>query len=173
MLLPEPVGATDRTSRPASMAATTSDCPGLKASRPKTSLSVRSALFIIPPECDGIRRRDQPLLTPPDVESGRCRSSHGVTGRKKPGEKPNGKVHLSSVRRRVEVTASGLPGAKRRDRRLRQVSGGRQGCRRVSRWRPLPTHGCHVHRHLAWGSRAHYGRTYARRDAVAERLLCA
>src|SRR5258708_24049679 len=63
MLLPEPVGATDRTSRPASIAATTSDCPGLNASSPKTSLSVRSALSIISPECDGISRRDQRPLT--------------------------------------------------------------------------------------------------------------
>src|SRR5216683_4387423 len=63
MLLPEPVGATDRTSRPASIAATTSDCPGLNASSPKTSLSVRSALSIISSECDGISRRDQRPLT--------------------------------------------------------------------------------------------------------------
>src|SRR5256885_1577804 len=82
MLLPEPVGATDRTSRPASIAATTSDCPGLKASSPKTSLSVRSALSIIPTEFDGICRRDQRLLTAIAVESGHCRSSHRVTGRK-------------------------------------------------------------------------------------------
>src|SRR5690348_13476153 len=65
MLLPDPVGATHRTSRPASMAATTSDCPGLKASSPKTSLSVRSAFSIIPPECDGISWRDQRPLTRP------------------------------------------------------------------------------------------------------------
>src|SRR6266853_1955828 len=63
MLLPEPVGATERTSRPASIAATTSDCPGLNASSPKTSLSARSALSIISPECDGISRRDQRPLT--------------------------------------------------------------------------------------------------------------
>src|SRR5690242_17864549 len=55
MLLPEPVGATERTSRPASMAATTSAWPGLKASSPKTSFSVRSALSITSSECDGIR----------------------------------------------------------------------------------------------------------------------
>src|SRR5690349_17604972 len=65
MLLPEPVGATHSTSRPASMAATTSDCPGLKASSPKTSLSVRSASSVIPPECDGISSRDQRPLTRP------------------------------------------------------------------------------------------------------------
>src|SRR6266446_4927988 len=82
MLLPEPVGATDRTSRPASIAATTSDCPGLNASRPKTSLSVLSALCIIPPECDGISRRDQRPLTGRDVEFEDCHSSHRVTGRK-------------------------------------------------------------------------------------------
>src|SRR5260370_30803176 len=68
MLLPEPVGATDKTSRPASIAVTTSDCPGLNASSPKTSLRVRSALSIIPPECDGISRRDQRPLTTPHVE---------------------------------------------------------------------------------------------------------
>src|SRR5579859_1523875 len=53
MLLPEPVGATDKTSRPASIAATTSDWPGLNASSPKTSRSVLSALSIIELECDG------------------------------------------------------------------------------------------------------------------------
>src|SRR6185295_16143992 len=63
MLLPEPVGATDKTSRPASIAATTSDCPGLKASRPKTSFRVRSALSIISPESDGIPPPHQRLLT--------------------------------------------------------------------------------------------------------------
>src|ERR1700694_6315639 len=79
MLLPEPVGATDRTSRPASIATTTSDCPGLNASSPKTSLSVRSALSIIPLECDGISRSVQWLLTRPQVESGHCRSSIELT----------------------------------------------------------------------------------------------
>src|SRR5260221_7553896 len=68
MLSPEPVGATERTSRPASIAATTSDCPGLKASSPKTSLSVRSALSIIPPECDGISQRGPRFLTRPHSE---------------------------------------------------------------------------------------------------------
>src|SRR5258708_6366128 len=70
MLLPEPVGATERTSRPASIAATTSDCPGLNASSPKTSLSVRSALSIISPECDGISRRNQRRLTGPPAQAG-------------------------------------------------------------------------------------------------------
>src|SRR5713226_6206155 len=93
MLLPEPVGATDRTSRPASIAATTSDCPGLNASSPKTSLSVRSALSIIPPECDGISRRDRRLLTWPQVESGHCRSWIELTGGQ-PGEKANGQIHV-------------------------------------------------------------------------------
>src|SRR5437899_10804111 len=46
MLLPDPVGATERTSRRASIAATTSVCPGRKASRPKTSRSTCSALAI-------------------------------------------------------------------------------------------------------------------------------
>ena len=46
MLLPDPVGATERTSRRASIAATTSACPGRKASRPKTSRSTCSALAI-------------------------------------------------------------------------------------------------------------------------------
>src|SRR5260370_37823454 len=70
MLLPEPVGATDRTSRPASIAATTSDCPGLNASSPKTSLGVRQALSIISPECDGISRRNQRRLTGPPAQAG-------------------------------------------------------------------------------------------------------
>src|SRR5689334_7176945 len=65
MLLPDPVGATDRTSRPASIAATTSDCPGLNASSPKTSLRARSAFSIITPECDGIPRRYHRPLTGP------------------------------------------------------------------------------------------------------------
>src|SRR5439155_22256380 len=47
MLFPEPVGATERTSRPASIAATTSPCPGRKPSRPKVSRSTCSALAII------------------------------------------------------------------------------------------------------------------------------
>src|SRR2546429_7407676 len=47
MLFPEPVGATERTSRPASIAATTSPCPGRKPSRPKTPRSTCSALAII------------------------------------------------------------------------------------------------------------------------------
>src|SRR6266550_3608043 len=46
MLLPDPVGATERTSRRASIAATTPACPGRKASRPKTSRSTCSALAI-------------------------------------------------------------------------------------------------------------------------------
>src|SRR5438874_13356352 len=46
MLLPDPVGATERTSRRASIAATTSACPGRKASRPKTSRSTCSAFAI-------------------------------------------------------------------------------------------------------------------------------
>src|SRR2546427_5906743 len=46
MLLPDPVGATQRMSRRASIAATTSACPGRKASRPKTSRSTCSALAI-------------------------------------------------------------------------------------------------------------------------------
>src|SRR5258706_12357159 len=70
MLLPEPVGATDRTSRRASIAATTSDCPGLNASSPKTSLSVRSALSIISSECDGISRSNQRRLTGPPAQAG-------------------------------------------------------------------------------------------------------
>src|SRR6266581_843424 len=46
MLLPDPVGATERKSRRASIAATTSACPGRKASRPKVSRSTCSALAI-------------------------------------------------------------------------------------------------------------------------------
>src|SRR5215831_4714137 len=42
MLLPEPVGATARTSRPASWASITDACPGRKSSRPNTSRRVRS-----------------------------------------------------------------------------------------------------------------------------------
>src|SRR5256885_7094305 len=127
MLLPEPVGATDRTSRPASIAATTSDCPGLKASSPKTSLSVRSALSIIPREFDGIRRRDQRLIT------GRCCRIRALLfvassdRQKKPGEKANGQIYVSSVRRRVEGAAAGVSGAQCRDRRVREVSGRGQG----------------------------------------------
>src|SRR5260370_41377721 len=93
MLLPEPVGATDKTSRPASTAVTTSDCPGLNASSPKTSLRVRLALSIIPPECDGISRRDPRPLTRLQVESGGFRWAIELTGGK-PGEKANGHIHV-------------------------------------------------------------------------------
>src|SRR2546428_3711169 len=123
MLLPDPVGATDRTSRPASIAATTSDCPGLNASSPKTSLSVRSALSIIPPECDGISERDQGLLTGAVCRIQALPFVALGDSRKKSGERANGQIHVSSVRRRVEGAATGFPRAQCRDRRLRKVPG--------------------------------------------------
>src|SRR5438270_6947250 len=61
MLLPDPVGATDRTSRPASIASTTSACPRRKASRPKTVRSATSAR-IITRECDGMSSAGQHSL---------------------------------------------------------------------------------------------------------------
>src|ERR1700704_3292553 len=48
MLFPDPVGATDSTARPASIAATTSAWPGRNSSSPKTSRSTRSALDTTP-----------------------------------------------------------------------------------------------------------------------------
>src|SRR5205807_5633946 len=54
MLFPDPVGATDRTSRPASIASTTAACPGRKASRPKTSRSTSSAWVITGTQFDAM-----------------------------------------------------------------------------------------------------------------------
>src|SRR6266849_5131291 len=99
MLLPEPVGATDRTSRPASIAATTSDCPGLNASSPKTSLSVRSALSITSPECDGISRRDQRPLT--------RRSAQRRSGCSYPGARGGFADALRRRRRSSDAVAGG------------------------------------------------------------------
>src|SRR5450759_705332 len=64
MLFPEPVGATDRTSRSASIAATTSAWPGRNSSRPKTSRSTRSALSITPGILTGMPKPDQRSLQP-------------------------------------------------------------------------------------------------------------
>src|SRR6267143_805468 len=63
MLFPDPVGATERTSCRSSIAATTSPCPGRKASRPKTSRSTCSALAIIQGSLTVMRMPGQRSLT--------------------------------------------------------------------------------------------------------------
>src|SRR5487761_1175269 len=59
MLLPAPVGATNRTSDPASAAATTSACPERSALRPKTSRATASAAAL-GAGCSGITCSPQP-----------------------------------------------------------------------------------------------------------------
>src|SRR5438093_2654160 len=148
MLLPEPVGATDRTSRPASIAATTSDCPGLKASSPKTSFSVRSALSInIPPECDGISGPQSAALNQACCRIWVLPFVASSDERIKPGREVNGEIHVSSIRRRVEGAATRNAGASAADRRLREVPRRGPGGGRVPERRPLPAVGGRLQRH--------------------------
>src|SRR5437764_7840045 len=128
MLLPDPVGATDNTSRPSSIAYTTAAGPGRNASRRKTSRSVRSALSITSRESDGIPWRGHASL-PGDWEvmsnSAPAIRPMGVN-RKTHQEKSHAQVHLPSVHGRVQGAAPGVARDAQPDRRLREVPGGAQ-----------------------------------------------
>src|SRR5256885_6314536 len=75
MLFPDPVGATERTSRPSSIASTTSPCPGRNAWRPNTSRRTRSASATIQGSLTEFKSQanalyEGPSFDRPDIELG-------------------------------------------------------------------------------------------------------